>query len=117
MAAASSATVVMVTAGSEEQARSIGRILVEERLAACVNVIGPVRSIYRWRDAVEEETEYILLIKTQRRSYQKLERRIRELHTYEVPEILALPATAVSKPYFEWLRESTATASRRRGER
>jgi periplasmic divalent cation tolerance protein len=114
---ASSAAVVLVTAGSEEQAHSIGRTLVDERLAACVNVIGPVRSIYRWRDAVEEETEYILMIKTRARLYKKLERRVKELHTYEVPEILALPAGAGSGPYLEWLRASTAAPSRRRGAR
>src|SRR5258706_9424108 len=80
---------IFVTAAGEEQARSIARILVGERLAACVNIVGPIRSIYRWRDAVEDEEEYLLVIKTRATLYGRVERRVRELHTYEVPEVLA----------------------------
>ncbi len=106
---------VLVTAGSEQQAVSIARALVDERLAACVNIVGPVRSIYRWRDAVEDDREYLLIIKTRAALYAKVERRVRELHTYEVPEVLALSADRGSLPYVKWLLESTGSRRRRSG--
>jgi len=106
---------VLVTTGSEQQAVSIARALVGERLAACVNIVGPVRSIYRWRDAVEDDREYLLIIKTRAALYAKVERRVRELHTYEVPEVLALSADRGSPPYVEWLLESTGSRRRRSG--
>ncbi len=106
---------VLVTAGSEQQAVSIARALVGERLAACVNIVGPVRSIYRWRDAVEDDREYLLIIKTRAAVYAKVERRVRELHTYEVPEVLALSAVRGSPPYVKWLLESTGSRRRRSG--
>jgi periplasmic divalent cation tolerance protein len=107
-ARARDARVVLLTAGSEEQANMIARALVAESLAACVNVIGPIRSIYRWRGAVEEENEYLLLAKTRASLYSSLERRARELHSYEVPEVLALSPHDGSAPYLRWLTESTA---------
>ena len=103
---------ILVTTGSEEQARSIARVLVGERLAACVNIIGPIRSVYRWRDAVEDEPEYLLLIKTRALLYGKVERRVRELHAYEVPEVLALKIDRGSPPYVQWLLESTGSSVR-----
>lgn len=99
--------VILVTTGSEELAASIARVLVGERLAACVNIVGPVRSIYRWRDAVEDDSEYLLIVKTRATLYVKVEQRVRELHTYEVPEVLALNADRGSPPYLKWLLEST----------
>jgi periplasmic divalent cation tolerance protein len=99
--------VIFVTTGSEEQAAAIARVLVGERLAACVNIVGPARSIYRWRDAVEDDREYLLIIKTRATLYMKVETRVRELHTYEVPEVLALIADRGSPPYVKWLLEST----------
>lgn len=99
--------VIFVTAGSEEQAVAIARALVGERLAACVNVVGPVRSIYRWGDSVEDEREYLLIIKTRALLYMKVETRVRELHTYEVPEVLALNADRGSPPYIQWMLDST----------
>ena len=99
--------VIFVTAASEEQAASIARVLVGERLAACVNVVGPIRSIYRWRDAVEDEREFLLIIKTRATLYMKVENRVRELHTYEVPEVLSLIADRGSPPYVKWMLEST----------
>ena len=98
---------VLVTTGSEQQAVSIARVLVGERLAACVNIVGPVRSIYRWRDAVEDDREYLLIAKTRATLYTSVERRVRELHTYEVPEVLGLNADRGSPPYVKWLLEST----------
>ncbi|HYK63341.1 MAG TPA: divalent-cation tolerance protein CutA [Patescibacteria group bacterium] len=99
--------VIFVTTGSEEQAVAIARALVGERLAACVNIVGPVRSIYRWRDKVEDDRECLLIIKTRATLYVKVEKRVRELHTYEVPEVLALTADRGSPPYLKWLLEST----------
>jgi periplasmic divalent cation tolerance protein len=98
---------ILTTTGTEEQALSIARALVSERLAACVNIIGPIRSVYRWRDAIEDEREYLLLIKTRATLYMKVERRVRELHTYDVPEVLALTLDRGSPPYIKWLLEST----------
>jgi periplasmic divalent cation tolerance protein len=99
--------VIFVTAGSEDQAVAIARALVGERLAACVNIVGPVRSIYRWRDSVEDDREYLLIIKTRALLYMKVETRVRELHTYDVPEVLALNADRGSPPYIQWILDST----------
>ena len=100
---------IFVTAGSEEQALAIARALVGERLAACVNIVGPVRSIYRWRDGVEDDREYLLIIKTRATLYMKVETRVREMHTYEVPEVLSVTADRGSPPYIKWLLDSTGT--------
>jgi periplasmic divalent cation tolerance protein len=114
--------VILATSGSEEQADSIARALVSERLAACVNIVGPMRSIYRWRDKVEEDREYLLVIKTRATLYVKVEKRVREMHTYGVPEVLALTADRGSPPYLKWLLDSTGPsrglkAVRREGSR
>jgi periplasmic divalent cation tolerance protein len=101
--------VIFVTTGSEDQAAAIARALVNERLAACVNIVGPVRSIYRWRDGVEDDREFLLVIKTRALHYMKVETRVREMHTYEVPEVLALNADRGSPPYIQWLLDSTRT--------
>jgi periplasmic divalent cation tolerance protein len=101
--------VIFVTTGSEDQAAAIARALVNERLAACVNIVGPVRSIYRWRDGVEDDREFLLVIKTRALHYVKVETRVREMHTYEVPEVLALNADRGSPPYIQWLLDSTRT--------
>jgi periplasmic divalent cation tolerance protein len=99
---------ILTTTGTEEQALSIARALVSERLAACVNILGPIRSVYRWHGAIEDDREYLLLVKTRATLYMKVERRVRELHTYEVPEVLALTLDRGSPPYIKWLLESTA---------
>jgi periplasmic divalent cation tolerance protein len=101
--------VIFVTTGNEDQALAIARALVGERLAACVNIVGPVRSIYRWRDSIEDDREYLLIIKTRALHYMKVETRVREMHTYEVPEVLALNADRGSPPYIQWLLDSTRT--------
>jgi periplasmic divalent cation tolerance protein len=101
-------TVVLVTAGSAEEAERIGRTLVEERLAACANVVGPVRSIYRWRGALEQASEHLLVLKGRTADVSRLETRVRALHSYDVPEVLALAVCAGSAPYLTWLAESTA---------
>lgn len=95
--------VVLVTVPSAEEAARIGRTLVEERLAGCVNVVGPVRSIYRWQDTVEDESEHLLVVKARAAGVADLAARIRVLHPYDVPEVLALPIAAGSEPYLAWL--------------
>jgi periplasmic divalent cation tolerance protein len=104
--------IALVMTAGEDEAAAIARALVEERLAACVNVVGPARSVYRWHDAIESAAEYMLVIKTRTRDFARLERRVRELHSYEVPEIVAVPLAAGSPPYLEWLAASTATPAR-----
>jgi periplasmic divalent cation tolerance protein len=99
--------VILVTTGTEELAVSIARTLVGERLAACVNIVGPLRSIYRWRDGVEDDREYLLVIKTRATLYMKVETRVRQMHTYEVPEVLSVTADRGSPPYIKWLLDST----------
>lgn len=107
MSAAGEFVVVLVTAGSAEEAHRIGRALVTEQLAGCVNVVGPIRSIYRWQGAVEEAEERLLVIKARAADLAVLEARVRALHSYDVPEVLALPVTAGSEDYLAWLAGAT----------
>lgn len=95
--------VVLSTCGSEEEAVRIARRLVEGRVAACVNLIPRIRSIYRWQDKVEDATEWMLLIKTSRDRYDALSTVLEATHSYELPEILALPVVAGSANYLAWL--------------
>ena len=100
--------VVLVTASGDEEARRIGRALVDERLAACVNVVGPITSIFRWQGRVQEEGEHLLVVKARRADVERLATRVRALHSYEVPEVLALDVVGGAAPYLAWLRDSTA---------
>ena len=100
--------IVFVTAPSDDEARRIGRTLVAERLAACVNVIGPLHSIYRWEGQVQEDAEQLLVVKARRSDVDALAARVRALHSYEVPEVVALDVVAGSAPYLAWVLESTA---------
>jgi periplasmic divalent cation tolerance protein len=97
--------VVLVTAGSADEAAQIGRALVEERLAACVNVVPGVQSVYRWQGQVERAPEWLMLIKTTRARLPALIRRVEALHSYTVPEVLALPVAGGSPEYLDWLAE------------
>ena len=106
MSAAEFVVVLVTTADAEEGAR-LGRTLVEERLAACANLVGPIRSIYRWQGAVEEAGEHLVLLKARAADVAALETRIRALHSYDVPEVVALPIVAGSAPYLAWLADST----------
>lgn len=99
--------VILVTASSDEEARRIGRALVEERLAACVNVVGPVTSIFRWDGRVQEEGEHLLVVKARRADVERLAARVAALHSYEVPEVLALDVAGGAAPYLAWVRDST----------
>jgi periplasmic divalent cation tolerance protein len=99
--------VVLVTCGSEEEALKIANILVEDRLAACVNLVAPIRSIYRWEGKIWDEKEALLIIKTQNHRYVELEKKVKSLHSYSVPEIISLPITEGSSAYLNWIRENT----------
>jgi periplasmic divalent cation tolerance protein len=97
---------VLTTVGSEEEAGRIARLLVERRLAACVQVVGPIVSRYRWQGKVEEEREWQCLAKTTRAAYEATEAAIREVHSYEEPEIIATPILAGSAGYLAWIGEN-----------
>ena len=97
---------ILTTAGSDEQAEAIARALVERRLAACVNIVGQVCSIYRFKGKIEREGEQLLVIKSAARLFPKVRDAIRELHSYEVPEVLAIPIQAGDEAYLAWLGES-----------
>jgi periplasmic divalent cation tolerance protein len=94
---------VVTTAGTRDDAQRIARALVEERLAACVQVAGPVTSTYRWKGQIETSEEWQCWAKTRQSLYERVEQTIRRLHPYEVPEILALPVLAGSVAYLSWL--------------
>lgn len=96
--------VVLCTCASEAEGERLARALVEERLAACVNVLPAVHSVYRWNDAIEDAREYLLLIKSAKGRFPALRDRILALHSYETPEIIALPIVAGSEQYLNWLR-------------
>ena len=98
---------VLITAPNEEEAAKISRTIVEESLAACVSIIRSVRSIYRWQGRVEDESEVLMIAKTKRALFDRLKGRIKELHSYEVPEIIGLPVIEGSKQYLDWLSQET----------
>jgi len=98
--------VVLSTVGKAEDAERIGRALVERGLAACVNVLPAVTSIYRWKGTVEKDEERLLLIKTRAERFEALRQALVSLHPYEVPEVLALPIADGHQPYLDWLDES-----------
>lgn len=97
--------VVLVSAGSLPEAEAIATSLVKSKLAACVNLV-PIQSIYTWQGELHQEQEWQLLIKTDLSQFPTLEAKIRELHSYEVPEIIALPIVAGSQPYLDWISTS-----------
>ena len=102
------AVVILVTAGSEAEAETIAKALVEEQLAACVNILSPIRSIYRWQGQVADDREWLLLIKTQAERFAAVEAQVKALHSYQVPEVIALPIVAGAEGYLRWLQESVS---------
>lgn len=98
--------IVLITAGSEQEASRIATHLVEEHLAACVNIVGPIRSIYRWEGKIHHDEERLLIVKAATKSWAQLEKRVRELHSYQTPELIALPLAAASAAYLAWWREA-----------
>jgi periplasmic divalent cation tolerance protein len=106
------AIVVLVTAPSEEQAMDLGRRLVDERLAACVTVVPSVTSIFTWQGKREEAAESLLMIKTRRDAYQTLQQRVLGLHSYSVPEVLAVSVDAGAPAYLQWVHDSVLVEGR-----
>jgi periplasmic divalent cation tolerance protein len=103
----SSVNIVYTTVASEEEAVLIARTVVEEKLAACANIIPSIRSIYRWQGKVEDESESLIFIKTRSDSVEALIARIKELHTYDVPDIIAIPIEKGYQPYLDWVVENS----------
>lgn len=98
--------IALTTAGSMDEAQELASALVERRLAACVNIIPNLTSIYRWQGAIEETSEILLLMKTTAEQLAAVEAALRELHSYEVPEFLAFNVESGSQPYLDWLLSS-----------
>lgn len=99
--------VVYVTAPSEDAAAVIARALIEQKLAACVNIVRNIRSIYSWQGKIEDDDEVLMIIKTQKKHFDALSEKVKELHSYDVPEIIALPILKGSDDYLEWIKAST----------
>jgi len=103
--------VVLVTCGSRGEAQKIARALVEKRLAACVNILGArVHSIYRWKGKVESAREWLLVIKSTRRRLKALRAEVERLHSYDVPEVIALPVAAGAPRYLAWVADAVSPA-------
>ena len=97
------ARLVLTTIGLKDAAERLAQQLVERRLAACVNIVGPIRSVYRWKDKIEHEQEYLLLIKTTAAQTERLQAALRELHPYELPECVELAIDGGTEQYLAWL--------------
>ena|SRR5579885_912575 len=102
--------VVMSTCGSAEEAERLARELVAQHAAACVNIVAPVRSVYRWKGQIEQAEEWLLLVKTSRSSFDRLRTILEAAHSYELPEVLAIPVVAGSPNYLAWIEREVAEA-------
>lgn len=100
-------SLVYVSCGSTEQAQRIATAVVEGQLAACVSVIGPVQSVYRWEGAIQTGSEYLLMIKTTESCLSSLQKTVTELHTYNLPEFIVVPVSGGSPDYLHWVVENT----------
>ena len=99
--------IVLTTAGSPQEAEKIARTLVERRLAACVNIIPQIQSVYRWKEKIEQETEWLLIIKTRLNIFDSVRVAIQELHSYDLPECVMLDVSDGSEAYLNWVSENT----------
>ena len=102
------AIVVFITTGNSEEAARLADLLIEQRLAACVQILPEVESVYRWQGKIERQKEVLVIAKSTRARFLDLEREVRAIHSYDTPEIVALPLTAGSEPYLEWLNSSVS---------
>ena len=103
----SDARIVLTTAGSQEEAKKIAHALVERRLAACVNIVPQIESVYRWQGKVESAEEWLLLIKTRAGCFERVRDAVKELHSYDLPECVMLEVAAGSSEYLNWIAENT----------
>jgi len=108
-------TLVYITCPSLEEARSIARSVVGDRLAACANIVPAIESLYWWQGALEESREVLLLLKTKATLFERLEQRVRELHGYECPCIVGVPLTAGSEAFLRWVADETLPDEARHG--
>jgi periplasmic divalent cation tolerance protein len=108
-----SAIVVFVTAPNREEAVRLAEMIVGARLAACVQILPEMESIYRWNGTIQREGEHLIIAKTTLDNFDLLESEVRALHSYSVPEIVAIPALAISMPYFEWLNQNVIHPKRK----
>lgn len=99
--------VVLITTPSSREAQTIGRKLVEEKLAACANIIPQVASLFSWQGKICREREFLVVLKTRQTCFDRLVKRVKSLHSYSVPEIIALPIIRGSKDYLRWIRNAT----------
>jgi len=99
--------IVLSTAGSKEEAQRIAHALVERQIAACVNVSGPIESVYRWEGAIENAQEWLMIIKTTSAAFERVRDTIRALHSYELPECILLPIENGSAEYLDWIGENS----------
>lgn len=99
--------VVFITAPNEDEAAKIAKAIVKDRFAGCVNIIKNMRSIYSWQGKIEDEPEVLMVVKTQAKLFEPLSIKVKELHSYSVPEIIALPIVEGSEDYIRWLKEVT----------
>ena len=104
--------IVLMSAGSSEEGAAIADMLVGTNLAACVQILPQMKSVYRWKGKIEREVEVLLIAKTLSSKFDELERRVRAIHSYDTPEIVAIPAASVSTPYREWLVDSLAASGK-----
>jgi len=99
--------VIYITTGSLSEAKKIGRTLVEEKLVACSNIISPIRSIYSWQGKICDDKEVLMILKTRKKLFKQIVKRVEKLHSYEVPEIIAMPIVEGSNQYLSWIDEET----------
>ncbi|MDH5174080.1 MAG: divalent-cation tolerance protein CutA [Elusimicrobiota bacterium] len=100
--------VIFITSGSEAEAKSLAQVLIEEKLAACVNILSGVESLYWWKGKIESSKEWMLVVKTRGEMAKKVIKRVKEVHSYEVPEVIALPIVQGNKDYLQWISDSLA---------
>lgn len=99
--------VVLITGSNEDEAVKIAKTLVEEKLAGCVNIVKNIRSIYFWQDKIEDDSEVLMIVKTKAELFNELEKRVKSLHSYSVPEIIGIKIKKGSESYLNWLKEVT----------
>jgi periplasmic divalent cation tolerance protein len=107
-AASAESIAVFITAANKEEARRLAERLVETRLAACIQILPEMQSVYRWQGKLERQPEILLIAKTTSERFEELDREVRSLHSYETPEIVAVPITNGSESYLDWLRASVS---------
>ncbi len=100
-------TVIFITTCSLDEAEKIGRALVEEKLVACSNIVSPIRSIYRWQGKICDDKEALMILKTKKELFKQIEKRVKALHSYDVPEVISMPIIEGSNEYLSWLNSET----------